>query len=43
MLPMEGLSSVYRLEEEGSVLKEGAVMLSLLVLRACSYKTKAKA
>ena len=34
---------VYRLEEDGGLLKEGAVTLSLLVLRACSYKTKAKA
>ena len=41
--PTECLSSVYRLEEDGSVLKEGAVRLSFLVLRACSYKTKAEA
>ena len=34
---------VYRLEEDGSVLKEGGVTLSLLVLRACSYKSKAEA
>ena len=43
MLPMEGLFPVYRLEEDGYLLKEGAVTLSLLVLRACSYKTKAEA
>ena len=43
MLPMEGLSSVYRLEEDVGLLQEGAVRLSLSVLRACSYKTKAEA
>ena len=43
MLPMEGLSSVYRLEEDGSVLEEGGVRLSLRAIRACSYKTKAEA
>ena len=43
ILPTNCLSSVYRLEEDGSVLKEGGVRLSLLVLRACSYKTKAEA
>ena len=41
--PEKGLIPVYRLEEDGSVLKEGAVRLSLSVLRACSYKTKAEA
>ena len=40
MLPMEGLSSVYRLEEDVGLLQEGAVRISFLVLRACSYKTK---
>ena len=43
MLPMDGLSSVYRLEEDGDLLQEGAVRISFLVLRACSYKTKAEA
>ena len=42
-LPTECLSSVYRLEEDVVLLKEGAVRLSFLVLRACSYKTKAEA
>ncbi len=37
------LSSVYRLEEDGNLQEEGAVTLSLLVLRACSYKTQAEA
>ena len=41
--PTECLSSVYRLEEDGSVLKEGGVSLPVLLLRACSYKTKAEA
>ena len=39
---MEGLFPVYRLEEDGSVLKEGGVRLSLRAIRACSYKTKAE-
>ena len=43
MLPMDGLSSVYRLEEDVGLLQEGGVRLSLSVLRACSYKTKAEA
>ena len=43
MLPMEGLFPVYRLEEDVGLLQEGAVRLSFLVLRACSYKTKAEA
>ena len=34
---------VYRLEEDGNLMKEGCVRLSLLVLRACSYKTNAEA
>ena len=42
MLPMEGLSSVYRLEEDVVLLKEGAVRLTVLALRACSYKTKSE-
>ena len=42
MLPMEGLFPVYRLEEDGSVLKEGGVSLPVLLLRACSYKTKSE-
>ena len=33
---------VYRLEEDVSLLKEGGVRLSIWVLRACSYKTKAE-
>ena len=34
---------VYRLGEDGDLLKEGGGMLSVWVLRACSYKTKAEA
>ena len=34
---------VYRLGEDGDLLKEGADMLSVWVLRARSYKNKAKA
>ena len=34
---------VYRLAEDGSLLKEGGVRLSVWALRACSYKTKAEA
>ena len=41
--PTECLSSVYRLEEDVGLLQEGGVRLSFLVLRACSYKTKAEA
>ena len=37
------LSSVYRLEEDGSLLKEGGALLPLWALRACSYKAKAEA
>ena len=33
---------VYRLEEDGIVLKEGGVRLPVLLLRACSYKTKSE-
>ena len=40
---MKGLFLVYRLEEDGSLLKEGVVRLSLRALRACSYKTEAEA
>ena len=40
---MKGLFLVYRLEEDGSLLKEGAVRLSFGALRACSYKTKTEA
>ncbi len=36
---MKGLFLVFRLEEDGSLLKEGAVRLSFGALRACSYKT----
>ena len=43
ILPTNGLFPVYRLEEDGSVLKEGGVRLTVLALRACSYKTKAEA
>ena len=43
MLPMEGLFPVYRLEEDVGLLQEGAVRVTVLVLRACSYKTKAEA
>ena len=41
--PEKGLFPVYRLEEDVSLLQEGAVRISFLVLRACSYKTKAEA
>ena len=34
---------VYRLGEDGDLLKEGGDMLSVWVLRARSYKTKAEA
>ena len=34
---------VYRLGEDGDLLKEGGGMLSVWVLRARSYKTKAEA
>ena len=40
---MEVLFPVYRLEEDVGLLQEGAVRLSFLVLRACSYKNKAEA
>ena len=33
---------VYRLEEDGSLLQEGGVRLSLRAIRACSYKTEAE-
>ena len=36
------LSSVYRLEEDGGLLQEGGVSLPVLLLRACSYKTKSE-
>ena len=39
---MEGLFSVYRLEEYGGLLQEGGVSLPILLLRARSYKTKAE-
>ena len=39
----KGLFPVYRLEEDVVLLKEGAVRISFLVLRACSYKTKTEA
>ena len=42
ILPIKGLFPVYRLEEDGSVLEEGGVRLSFLLLRACSYKTKSE-
>ena len=34
---------VYRLGEDGDLLKEGADMLQIWLLRARSYKTKAEA
>ena len=34
---------VYRLGEDGDLLKEGGDMLLVWALRACSYKTKAEA
>ena len=39
----KGLYHVYGLEEEGSLLQEGGVMLSVWALRARSYKTGAEA
>ena len=42
MLPMEGLSSVYRLEEDGNLMKEGCVRLTVQALRTRSYKTEAE-
>ena len=39
-LELKGFIFVYRLAEDGSLLKEGAVRLSVWALRACSYKTK---
>ena len=42
-LLQENVFSVYRLEEDVSLLKEGGVRLSVWALRACSYKTKAEA
>ena len=38
-----GLYHVYGLEEDGSLLKEGGVRLSVWALRARSYKTRAEA
>ena len=38
-----GFISVYRLGEDGDLLKEGGGMLSICALRARSYKTKAEA
>ena len=37
------LSSVYRLEEDCNLMKEGCVRLTVQALRACSYKTEAEA
>ena len=34
---------VYRLGEDGDLLKEGDGMLLVWALRACSYKTRAEA
>ena len=39
----KSLYHVYSLEEGGSLLQEGGVMLSVWALRARSYKTKAEA
>ena len=38
----KGFISVYRLGEDGDLLKEGDDMLSVWALRARSYKTKAE-
>ena len=38
-----GLYHVYGLEEDGSLLQEGGVRLSVWALRARSYKTRAEA
>ena len=43
ILPTKGLFPVYRLEEDVGLLQEGAVRLTVLALRACSYMTKAEA
>ena len=42
ILPTKGLFPVYRLEEDVGLLQEGAVRITVLVLRACSYKAKAE-
>ena len=42
ILPTKGLFPVYRLEEDVGLLQEGAVRLTVLAIRACSYKTKAE-
>ena len=39
----KGFISVYRLGEDGDLLKEGGGMLLVWVLRASSYKTRAEA
>ena len=39
----ERFISVYRLGEDGDLLKEGGGMLSVWTLRARSYKTRAEA
>ena len=39
---VERFISVYRLAEDGSLLKEGGGRLSVWALRACSYKAKAE-
>ena len=43
ILPTKGLFPVYRLEEDGSVLKEGGVRLTVKALRTRSYKNKSEA
>ena len=42
MLQTKGLFPVYRLEEYGGLLQEGGGGLPVLLLRACSYKTKSE-
>ena len=39
----KGLFPVYRLEEDGSLLQEGGVRLTVYALRTRSYKNKAEA
>ena len=40
---MGGLSHVYRLGEDGELMKDGSVMLQVWALRARFYKSRAEA
>ena len=42
-LPTECFFHVYRLEEDGNLMKEGCVKLTVRTIRAGSYKTEAEA